>query len=155
MDLLLIEDDNNKSKQIINAIREVYSTKFNISEAHSFQKGMKKIRTENYDCLLLDMTLPTYDIDTNHSGGETKKFGGIEILEEMKIRDIHLKTIIITQFDTFGEGKNLITIKELRKDLKRDYSENFEEIIYYNSSLTTWRDRLIKILERYSKGVIK
>ena len=69
------------------------------------------------------------------------------------MREIYLKTIIITQFDTFGEGKNLITIKELREQLKRDFSENFEEIIYYNSSLTTWRDKLIKILDRYSKGV--
>ena len=66
---------------------------------------------------------------------------------------MHFKTIIITQFDTFVEGKNLITIKELREQLKRDFSGNFEEIIYYNSSLTTWRDKLIKILDRYSKGV--
>ena len=153
MNLLLIEDDNNKSKQIINSIQEAYFNNVNISEAHSFQKGMKKIRTENYNCLLLDMTLPTYDIETNHSGGTTKKFGGIAILDEMKMREIYLKTIIITQFDTFGEGKNLITIKELREQLKRDFSENFEEIIYYNSSLTTWRDKLIKILDRYSKGV--
>ena len=62
MNLLLIEDDNNKSKQIINSIQEAYFNNVNISEAHSFQKGMKKIRTENYNCLLLDMTLPTYDI---------------------------------------------------------------------------------------------
>ena len=42
MNLLLIEDDNNKSKQIINSIQEAYFNNVNISEAHSFQKGMKK-----------------------------------------------------------------------------------------------------------------
>ena len=115
MKLLLIEDDNNKSKQIINSIREVYLNNANISEAHSFQKGMKKIRTENYDCLLLDMTLPTYDIDTNHSGGTTKKFGGMEILEEMKMRDLYLKTIIITQHEDF-DGVSLESINSDYKD---------------------------------------
>lgn len=152
INILIIEDDNNKSNQIIGSIFDVYSNRVKITEAHSYQKGMKKIRTEIYDCLLLDMTLPSYDIDANHSGGETKKFGGIEILTEMQFRNIFLKTIIITQFDTFGDGENLMTIKELGKKLRKNFPDNFVEIIYYNSSLTTWRDQLIKILDVYEKG---
>lgn len=153
--ILIIEDDNNKNKQIISLMEEAYAENITITEAHSFQKGVKEIRTSQFDYLLLDMTLPAFDIDTNHIGGKIRKFAGIDILMEMKRRKINLKTIIVTQFDSFGDGESLITIKELRKQLNSRFKENFKEIIYYNSSLTTWRDELIIVIENLEKGEIK
>ena len=144
--LLIIEDDNNKNKQIISLIEETFPEESIITEAHSFQKGVKELRLNKFDILLLDMTLPSFDIDTNHTGGSIRKFAGIDILSDMKRQNIKLATIIVTQFDSFGEGKYRITNKELREQLTLDFEENFKGIIYYNSSLTTWRSELIKTI---------
>jgi len=90
------------------------------------------------------MTLPTFDIDTNSGGGKIRNFAGMEILEEMLQREIILKTIIITQYESFGEEQ--ITISQMRKILKEKYHKNFIEIIYYSSSSKSWFENLTKLV---------
>ncbi|CYU70351.1 Uncharacterised protein [Streptococcus suis] len=90
------------------------------------------------------MTLPTFDIDTNSGGGKIRNFAGMEILEEMLQRDIILKTIIITQYESFGEEQ--VTISQMRRILKQKYNKNFIEIIYYSSSSKSWFESLTKLV---------
>ena len=90
------------------------------------------------------MTLPTFDIDTNSGGGKIRNFAGREILEEMLQREINLKTIIITQYESFGEEQ--ITISQMRNILKEKYHKNFIEIIYYSSSSKSWFENLTKLV---------
>ena len=90
------------------------------------------------------MTLPTFDIDTNSGGGKIRNFAGMEILEEMLQRDIILKTIIITQYESFGEEQ--VTISQMRRILKQKYNKNFIEIIYYSSSSKSWFENLTKLV---------
>lgn len=115
--ILIIEDDKNKSSQIIERLKNQYSN-LTFSEKRSFQQGVKSLRNSCFDLLLLDMTLPTFDIDTNSGGGKIRNFAGMDILEEMLQREIILKTIIITQYESFGEEQ--ITISQMRKILKEN-----------------------------------
>lgn len=141
--ILIIEDDKNKSSQIIERLKNQYSN-LTFSEKRSFQQGVKSLRNSSFDLLLLDMTLPTFDIDTNSGGGKIRNFAGMEILEEMLQRDIILKTIIITQYESFGEEQ--VTISQMRRILKQKYNKNFIEIIYYSSSSKSWFESLTKLV---------
>ena len=143
MKILIIEDDKNKSSQIIERLNSQYSN-LTFSEKRSFQQGIKSLRNSSFDLLLLDMTLPTFDIDTNRGGGKIRNFAGMEILEEMLQREINLKTIIITQYESFGEEQ--ITISQMRTILKEKYNKNFIEIIYYSSSSKSWFENLTKLV---------
>ncbi|MFS9059260.1 hypothetical protein [Streptococcus infantis] len=143
MKILIIEDDKNKSSQIIERLNSQYSN-LTFSEKRSFQQGVKSLRNSSFDLLLLDMTLPTFDIDTNSGGGKIRNFAGREILEEMLQREINLKTIIITQYESFGEEQ--ITISKMRTILKEKYHKNFIEIIYYSSSSKSWFENLTKLV---------
>ena len=143
MKILIIEDDKNKSYQVIERLNSQYSN-LTFSEKRSFQQGVKSLRNSSFDLLLLDMTLPTFDIDTNSGGGKIRNFAGREILEEMLQREINLKTIIITQYESFGEEQ--ITISQMRNILKEKYHKNFIEIIYYSSSSKSWFENLTKLV---------
>ena len=143
MKILIIEDDKNKSSQVIERLNSQYSN-LTFSEKRSFQQGVKSLRNSSFDLLLLDMTLPTFDIDTNSGGGKIRNFAGREILEEMLQREINLKTIIITQYESFGEEQ--ITISQMRNILKEKYHKNFIEIIYYISSSKSWFENLTKLV---------
>ncbi|RSJ64935.1 hypothetical protein D8803_05285 [Streptococcus oralis] len=143
MKILIIEDDKNKSSQVIERLNSQYSN-LTFSEKRSFQQGVKSLRNSSFDLLLLDMTLPTFDIDTNSGGGKIRNFAGREILEEMLQREINLKTIIITQYESFGEEQ--ITISQMRNILKEKYHKNFIEIIYYSSSSKSWFENLTKLV---------
>ena len=143
MKILIIEDDKNKSSQVIERLNSQYSN-LTFSEKRSFQQGVKSLRNSSFDLLLLDMTLPTFDIDTNSGGGKIRNFAGREILEEMLQREINLKTIIITQYESLGEEQ--ITISQMRNILKEKYHKNFIEIIYYSSSSKSWFENLTKLV---------
>ena len=66
MKILIIEDDKNKSTQIIERLSS-YFTDIDFTVKRSFQQGVKTLRSSSFDVLLLDMTLPTFDIDINSS----------------------------------------------------------------------------------------
>ena len=143
MKILIIEDDKNKSTQIIERLSS-YFTDIDFTVKRSFQQGVKTLRSSSFDVLLLDMTLPTFDIDINSSGGKIRNFAAMDILDVMQQRQIGLKTIVITQYESFGE--ELVTISQMKDILKDRYNKNFVDIIYYSSSSKSWFESLKKLL---------
>jgi response regulator len=141
--ILIIEDDKNKRNQIIERLSG-YFPDLEFIVKSSFQQGVKTLRSSSFDILLLDMTLPTFDIDINSSGGKIRNFAGMDILDVMQQRKIVLKTIVITQYESFGE--ELVTISQMKDILRERYNKNFVDIIYYSSSSKSWFESLKKLL---------
>lgn len=141
MKLLIIEDDQNKLKQINDFLREQFPD-IDIVEKYSYNSGIKEIFYNKYDILLLDMTMPTFDISPNETGGRPRIFGGKDILKQMNRRNIKLPVIIVTQFEKFGEGSSKIALADLCEELERSYKECFFGYVYYNAALDKWKDEL-------------
>ena len=63
MKILIVEDDENKLNNLKDFINEYYLNEVNIDICHSFQSGLESILINKYDLLLLDMSLPNFDLD--------------------------------------------------------------------------------------------
>lgn len=146
MRILIIEDDPNKLKQIILFVNENYPD-IEIESSKSYQSGLKSIFLNKYDLILLDMSLPTYDISSGEDGYRFRKLAGQEILSELKRRKKNEKIIIVTQFETFGEGDNYIELKDLRKKMKLEFSDNYIGTVYYNPAQSEWKSKLKYIID--------
>ena len=142
MKILLIEDDDNKIK-VINEFIDNSLLDIKICIAKSYNSGLKEIFINNYDLILLDISMPVFDKINSESGGEFMKFAGVDILKEMEYRNIRCKTVIITQYDDFG-NKTLI---ELKEELKNDYPENYFGTVYYNAAESKWKDELLNLIK--------
>jgi CheY-like chemotaxis protein len=140
MKILIADDDINKRERITSFINAKFKDKFKITEKKSYQSTLKCIQNEYFNLIILDMTMPTYDISIEENGGRIKVFAGKEIMSKMIRRDIIMPVIVMTQFETFGEDE--ITFNELEKELESSYNEIFEEIIYYHNGLTGWQNKL-------------
>jgi DNA-binding response OmpR family regulator len=86
MKILIIEDEN--------GMRETLETffvqqKFVVETAHDFDSGLSKLSVYDYDCILLDITLP---------GGS-----GLDLLTEMKRMNKRDSVIIISARDTIDD----------------------------------------------------
>lgn len=79
MKILVIEDEKELSKNIVKYLSD---DSYLCEQAYSFSTAMEKITLYDYDCILLDLNLP---------GGD-----GIQILEEIKARNIDSGIIIIS-----------------------------------------------------------
>ncbi len=140
MNVLIIEDNRSKLKSIKTFLKRTYQD-FNVEEALSYTSGVRRIYGEKWDLLLLDMSLPVYDMSSSDFGGDKKSVAGKEIMKRMLHKKISIPTIIVTQFDTFGDSG--VTIDSLNQEFERDMSEVWKGTVFYEKS--SWTNEL-KIL---------
>ena len=139
--IILIEDDDYKAKQIVQFLQNKGHI---IDIAKAYNTGMKKIVNEQYDMALLDMTIPSFEISSEHPTSRIRKYGGKDILFEINRREIFLSAIVITQYQVFDDGEK--TLEVLDKELHEEFPELYKGIVYYNSSVIDWQDKLIEKL---------
>lgn len=147
MKILIIEDDPNKAQQIIAFMKE----KSEVSEVlhkKSYQSGLKELLENTFDFVLLDMSLPTYDINPGEDAYKFRHLAGYDILFEIKRKNKSAKVIIMTQFERFGEGKQFISLKDLKMLLRKDFSKNYVGTISYHPGRTTWKEELYKYFQK-------
>lgn len=145
MKLLIVEDDENKRQQMERFIRTKFSSA-DVSQRHSYQSGLKAILADTFDAILLDMSMPTFDKSAEEAGGRYRPFAGKEILAQMQIRGLKTPVIVVTQFDTFGEGSSGISLGELKSNLQEGFPELYVGTVYYNPALNNWGDELSHLL---------
>jgi DNA-binding response OmpR family regulator len=66
MKILLVEDDENKRAQLEHFIREFWPSS-TLATAISLQSGLRALRADSFDVIVLDMTLPNYDQGTDET----------------------------------------------------------------------------------------
>lgn len=149
MTVLLVEDEVSKCRRISEYLNESFPNLI-ISVAQSVTSAIIEVRQNSYDYLLLDMSLPLFDnTDLIHSdSNEFDAFGGIAVLDEIDRLQLSCKVILITAFDTLGEGSTLIRLPEITIKLDKDYPDNFVGSVYYNMSSLSWKQQLSKLLTR-------
>ncbi|MBR9861655.1 response regulator [bacterium] len=143
---LLIEDDPNKASKVVSFIKQEYSW-INIEHRASYQSGLQSLFEIEFDFILLDMSLPTYDQDTGNFPGKPRNFGGRDILKEMKRYQKKSPVKILTQYNEFDGGS--ISINELHQMLEEKYHDIYRGYIIYNSKRTEWQDELNAFLSSF------
>lgn len=145
MRILIIEDDSNKMRRIANEVAEIRKD-IQLTEARSYQSGLRNLMSGQFDFLLLDMSLPIFDISPEEDGFQVDPFSGRNILAEMYRKNVLVPTAIITMFETFGDGGDLMTLEQLDKDLTEKYPAIYRGSIYYNSSEINWKESLRRLI---------
>ena len=142
MRILIIEDNHSKLKRIRDFLEKNYQF-ISVHDAMSYTAGLRRLYDDQWDLVLLDMSLPIYDLNIQDSGGDKKSIAGKEIIKRMQHRKIITPTVIVTQFDTFGD--NGITIESLNEEFEHDFSEIWRGTINYEK--TSWMTNLKSIID--------
>ena len=145
MTIILVEDDDDKRRTIAECLTERFPNTV-IVQARSMRSGLRAIiEAGGGDVVVLDMAMPTYDISIDEHGGTPQAYGGRELLRHMSERDIVAPTIVITQFETFGQGSEALTLEQLDAQLRLEH-EQYRGTVYYNSATEEWKDALFKMV---------
>lgn len=147
MKILFIEDEIVKQKDILKYLNEELLQK-DVEVAHSLMGGMLALRKGDYQMVLLDMSLPLYDLNGEDEGiNEFEAFGGIEILDEIERKELPLKVLIITAFDVIEDDTKKIHLEQLDQQMKENYSEIYLGCIHYDQSSLEWKAELKKYIK--------
>ncbi|MCH5470513.1 MULTISPECIES: response regulator [Bacillus] len=147
MNILIIEDDPNKAKQLNEFFSNVSDVK-SITTKSSYKTGLKEILKNEYHFLVLDMSMPTFDISTEAGGGKVMHFGGKEILRQLRRKKVNIPTVVVTQFESFGEEKKM-TLDKLKDELSQEFSDNYIKTIYYNPAGIEWKHELQDVVDNF------
>ena len=83
MTVLLVEDDDYKRTRLLEFMAQRFpSTK--VSLAASLMSGVKQARVDRPRLVLLDMTLPNYDVTDGDASEKVHSFGGVEFLKQAR-----------------------------------------------------------------------
>lgn len=147
MRVLLVEDDENKWSQVSSYVKHA-APNVDLEIARSLQSGLRSVRTEPPDLILLDMTLPTYDVGPDEPGGQIHPLGGRLFLGQMDRFDIQIPVVIVTQFETFGKDSEQMTLADLDKELRKRYGNIYRGTVYYNAAIEDWKEALRGYIEK-------
>lgn len=148
MRILIAEDDDPKFQRL----REFVTQEFpdaQVNVSRSVTKALASLRSGLPSLVLLDMSLPTYEIAPGERGGRPQDFGGLAVMDFMDFEELEAPVIIVTQYETFpvrnGESMSL---EVLTDKAAADYPRVFKGLVYYSSVENTWQDPL-KLLMTY------
>ena len=144
MRLLLVEDDKPKQNQIIDILR---GEALQIDHASSINEAIRCLDDNAYDCILLDMSLPTFDASL--SGGRQQDLGGRQILTYMWEMEIPSKVMLVTQLRGFrnlnGEETSLA---ELDKQLREEFPGLYAGYAHFHHSTGAWMAAITEFVKK-------
>jgi CheY-like chemotaxis protein len=147
LNILLVEDEDPKRIHVTTFIQEC-AVNASIVTAKSVNSALDALEDSVPDLLLLDMSLPTFDVGDGEPGGRPQGFGGIEILRHMTYAGIDCPTLVITGYEAFPrEAGKPVDLTQLRRELEDEFPEVFRGILHYNSTFDEWKVDLKRLLD--------
>lgn len=141
MNVLVIEDDEEKRRQLVTHLLAVFPGD-TIGEERSLRSALESVKKRRWDLVLLDMSMPTFDVDADEDGGRPQVYGGRDILRQMRRLRIEIPVIVVTQFDVFGEGQDALTLDQLEVHLRKENPRSYKGAVYYSVVSEDWKDDL-------------
>ncbi len=144
--ILIVEDNVYKRDKIKEYFLKTCPG-INIDEAYSFTSGWQLVNSNSlkYDLLVLDMSLPSFDIDQNEDGGDFKALGGKELARKLVRRKITTPFIFLTNYKVFSDTLYSYTFDELKKELLSAYPKQCIGFIFYSNRSSEWREYISKL----------
>ena len=139
--ILLVEDYEEKANNILAFLKQEF-TEYEVIQCTSYNSAQEEIFEHggDYSLILLDMSMSTYDLSTDASGGLPEPSAGQYILEGMFLRQIMTPVIVVTMYNVFGRKQ----LDAFDVDLKKDYSQNYRSYVFYSSQRNDWKIHLKK-----------
>jgi len=146
MRILIVEDDEPKARNIKVFISELVG-KVELRVSKSLRSGIDDLFNWQPNLVILDMTMPTYDIGPEESGGKPQGFGGKELMGQMERFDLNIPVVVVSQYGTFGQGSNAMSLGELDQSLKNEFGSFYLGAVHYQPAVEGWKEKLHSVIK--------
>lgn len=141
MKVLVIEDNPLKRQKVMDFL-STYPD-LTVSEAASYNSGLTLAHEVNFDFLIVDMSMPTFDRSESTQGGRFRALGGKEIATKLSKMKRPPPFVILTGYKDFSIDTQSLSIDQIH-DLLGTLGDSYKGCIIFESSDSTWQDELGK-----------
>lgn len=149
--ILLAEDEAHKSKNVRDLCASHYPEAC-ITEAASVRSAISRLGRECFDLILLDMSLPTFDVADGEGGGRPQGAGGMEILNEFERLRSAPRVIVVTQYADFSIDGKWYLVSELERELREEHGDVFLGLVEFDNANSDWKRSLINLMDKFFAG---
>jgi CheY-like chemotaxis protein len=141
--ILIVEDEQKKLDNLKDFLKEEFPN-VEFEEKRSYNSALREIveNHKNYNLVLLDMSMTTYDVSIEESGGIPEPLAGENIIDAMYLNEIPTKVVVVTMYESFA-GKKLVTFDV---ELKENYPDNYLGYVFFSHKNTDWKLELKKYI---------
>lgn len=143
MKILLVEDNFFKREKIVDFISSING--HDIIEAASYNSGLTFAMSDEFDLLILDMSMPTFDRTDSDMGGRFKVLAGKEIVTKLKKQNRLVPFVIFTGFADFSVDTDKLNLDQIN-DLMALMGEPYKGTIFFDSANSKWKDDLNNVI---------
>ncbi|MEN3756043.1 response regulator [Aeromonas veronii] len=148
--ILLADDSQEKLKYIKETLDA--NIKYDVLDiSNSYNSTTKAIKKNNYNLVILDMSMPTFDAVDGQISATPRPLAGKDVMSKLHYRGNKTPIIILTQFDVFGRLNDVVGIEDLKSDLKSSFPDNFKGCVFYDPQGSTWISELLSIVNEVLK----
>lgn len=151
MKILVVEDEFSKKENIIGLLNEYFNGNVDIHTAMSVRSAKNILKVDSdFDCIILDMSLPTYDIGKEEFGGRPRGFGGKDVIRLVVRQKQNIPILVLTAYEAFSvdseDDDTDISLDELKEQLDK-YTETITiKVVKYNTLMDDWKNKVIEFL---------
>jgi CheY-like chemotaxis protein len=151
MNIILVEDEDPKRRHLEQLLLEQIAD-LRLRVARSVNSAIEELEDSRPDLLLLDMSLPTFDVGDTEGGGRPQGFGGIEVVRHMKLSGLRCPLIVITGYEAFPKGAGQVKLATLEKELRSEFPDMINGVLHFNSAFDEWKEDLLRLMSEIPKS---
>jgi CheY-like chemotaxis protein len=154
VNILIADDEAPKLENLSGVLTRVFPQS-SIFHARSVRAALDELRSRETHLLVLDMSLPTFDVAPGEPGGRPQGFGGIEVLRRMKFYGVDCPALVVTQYEAFPRSDGVVDLTALQGQLQDEFGEQFIGCIYYGAASGSWALNVEVALAAFDAGSSK
>lgn len=146
--VLIVEDDELKLRAILKFFKDNFP-RWRVTEARSLTSAIGALENTSFDVAVIDMSLPTYDMnESTMGGGNPQGFGGEDVIRFMAATGIEAKVVVVTQYDEFQDvdGGASRSLEEIELSLRAEIGDPFIGAVFYAGQHGDWQLSLLDLL---------
>ncbi|WP_294210581.1 hypothetical protein [uncultured Sphingomonas sp.] len=138
MNVLVVEDDEFKAADIVRLISEAIGSA-TITRAASVTSALRAITAGGFPLVILDMSLPTFDLSGPGGGGSPQSQGGVEVLRLASRLASECVYLVVTQYPDIEIDGREVPLAKAAKQLSSRFKVNVKECLLYEFDRDDWQ----------------
>ena len=138
MKVLLVEDDEFKAADLMRMLHSRLSAP-QVTRAASVTSALRAITSEHFGLVVLDMSLPTFDLSGPGGGGSPQGQGGIEVLRLANRIGADAKYIVVTQYPDIEIDGSDIPLRQAAECLSKRFGLKISACLPYEFDRDDWQ----------------
>lgn len=144
MKCLLIEDNPLKREKISEYLLSFQG--ITISEASSYNSGSARALQEDFDLIILDMSMPTFDRTGETHGGRFRVLGGKDIAMKLAKNGRLRPFVVVTGYKNFSVNSETLSIEQINDSLIA-LGDSYKGYIIFDSAESAWKGELSAVIK--------